>query len=121
MQRRSVSIAAAALAALAAFPADSSAESRLLQDARRTAWMFVAERATGIDEKHPAPLLASPEGVAGAELSWIRASGLRPGSVQLDLAPGLALRADWDRYRPKLVQVRERIDTLLLGLQLTFP
>jgi len=122
MQRRSVSIAAVAFAALAAYPLDSSAESRLLQDARRNAWAFLAERTTWAGEQPPLPRPASFDGVAIAELSWVRTSELRPGgSVQLDLAPGMALWADWDRYRPKAVQMRDRIDTLLLGLQFTFP
>jgi len=45
----------------------------------------------------------------------------RPGgSVQLEIDGSVALWADWDRYRPKTAQVRESVDTILFGLQVTF-
>lgn len=100
--------------ALAVPAFDSAAESGLLQDARRNAWTVLAERP--VEKLPPAPLV-SPE---GAEFGWVRSSGLKPGSsLQLDLAPGWAVCADWDRQRPK-TQVRETIDTFLLGLYYRF-
>ena len=118
MVRRSVRLAAVALAALAAFPFDSFADSQLLQDARRNAWAALSEGAAGSEEKRPSMRALSPE---GAELGWLKRSDLKPGSgLQLDLAPGFAVCADWDRYRPKGVPVREAIDTLLVGFQFTF-
>jgi hypothetical protein len=119
MVRRSVRLAAVALAALAAFPFDSFADSQLLQDARRNAWAMLSERAAWGEEKRPSMRQLSPED--GAELGWLKRSDLKPGSgLQLDLAPGFAVCADWDRYRPKGVPVREAIDTLLVGFQFTF-
>jgi hypothetical protein len=121
MVRRSVRLAAVALAAIAALPFDSFADSRLLQDTRRNAWAFLSERSPWGDDKIEALRILSPAGVPGSEISWLKSSDLKPGSgLQLDLEQGWALRADWDRYRPRAVQVRETVDTLLLGLQYTF-
>jgi hypothetical protein len=118
MVRRSVRLAAVALAALAAFPFDSFADSRLPEDARRNAWAALSERAAWGEEKRPSMRQPSPEGV---ELGWLKRSDLKPGSgLQLDLAPGFAVCADWDRYRPKGVPVRDAIDTLLVGFQFSF-
>jgi len=118
MVRRAVRLAALALATLAAVPVDSSADSGLLQDARRDAWAALSERAAWSEEKRPSMRALSPE---GAELGWLKSSDLKPGSgLQLDLAPGVTVCADWDRYRPKGAPVREAIDTLLLGFQFTF-
>jgi hypothetical protein len=108
---------AAVLAALAAVPHGVLAQSQSddLQSARRDRWALQAERAAWDSEQALRSL--SP---AGADTGWLRSAEFKP-AVQVGLAPGWALCADWDRYRPKVVQVRESIDTILLGLQYKFP
>ena len=121
MQQRWMPFAAAAASLLAAFPFDSFADSQLLQDVRRDAWALLAKSSASLAEKLPAPPALSPSGVSAAELGWVKPSELRPGgSVQLECESGVALWADWDRYRPKMAQVRDSVDTLLIGLQVTF-
>jgi hypothetical protein len=121
MQYRWVPFASAAAAVLAALPRESLADSRLLQDTRRSAWALLAERGESLFEKVPVTRVVSPDGVSSAEFGWVKPSDPRPGgSVQLELDRGVALWADWDRYRPKAAQVRETIDTLLVGLQFRF-
>jgi len=118
MVRRSVRLAALALATLASVPPDVLADQ---QDARGNRWTLSSERSARGDEKLEALRVLSPAGVLGPEINWVKTSDLKPGSgLQLELEQGWALRADWDRYRPKAVQVREAIDTFLLGLQYTF-
>jgi hypothetical protein len=116
--RRSIRLAAISFAALAAVPNDVLAE---VQGASRNAWALLAERATGREDKPETLRVLSPAGVSPAEFGWVKASDLKPGAgLQLDLAAGLALRAEWERYRPRGVQARETVDTLLLGLQFAF-
>ena len=118
MVRRSVRLAVVALATLAAVPPDVLAD---LQDARRSRWMLSSERSSRSDDRVETLRTLSPAGVPGPEISWLKTSDLKPGSgLLLELEQGWALRADWDRYRPKAVQVRETIDTFLLGVQYTF-
>jgi hypothetical protein len=113
---------AAALAALSAVPPSvfAQSQSEALQSPRRDPWALVAERALW-DAEQPQALRASPgfSGVSDAGPGWLRSAEFKP-AVQLDLAQGWALCADWDRVRPKAVQLRESIDTFLLGLQLRF-
>ena len=119
MERRSYSIAVAVFAALAAFSSQSSAEPPLLQDTRPGGWTLLSERTARVDEPSM-PRAVSPDGVS-AELGWVKYVDLKPGNgLQLDLAQGWAVRADWDRQRPRMVQARETVDTLLLGLQYRF-
>ena len=121
MQRRWVSIATAAVAVFAALPLESSADSRLLQDTRRSTWALLAERGESLFEKLSATRALSPDGVSSADFGWLKPCDPRPGgSVQLELERGLALWADWDRYRPKAPQVRETVDTVVVGLQFRF-
>jgi len=121
MRRRWIPVATAAAALIAALPLESSADSRLLQDARRSAWTVLAERGESFLEKLPAARTLSPDGVSSAEFGWLKPSDPRPGGcLQLELDKGLALWADWDRYRPKTPQVRETVDTVLVGLQFRF-
>jgi hypothetical protein len=116
MVRRSVGLAVS-FAALAAVPNDVFAD---LQTVHRAAWTLSPERSGWAEEKVEGRAL-SPAGVLSAELGWLKTSDLKPGSgLQLDIAQSWALCADWERYRPKAVQVRESIDTLLVGLQYTF-
>jgi hypothetical protein len=107
---------AAALAALSAVPPGALAQSQAdsLQSARRERWALIAERALWDAEQAPRAVSS-----ASADPGWLRSADFRP-AVQVDLAQGWALCADWDRYRPKAVQMRESIDTLLLGLQYKF-
>jgi hypothetical protein len=114
--RRSIRLAAVSLAALAALPNDAFADPR----ARESWWALSVERPR-VEERTEALAKLAPA-AAFSELGWVRPSDLKPGAgLQLDLAAGLALCADWERYRPKGVQARETVDTLLLGLQVTFP
>jgi hypothetical protein len=116
--RRSIRLAAISFAAFAAVPNDVLAQ---VQGASRNAWALLAERTAWREDKPETLHVLSPAGVSPAEFGWVKASELKPGSgLQLDLAAGLALSAEWERYRPKGVQVRETVDTLLLGLQFTF-
>src|SRR3954471_918521 len=116
MVRRSIRLAAVSFAALAALPNDAFADPR----ARESWWALSAERPR-FDERTEALGKLVPAAVL-PELGWVRPSDLKPGAgLQLDLAAGLALCADWERYRPRGVQAREKVDTLLLGCQLTFP
>lgn len=109
---------AAALAALAAVPPGVLAQSGSdgLQSARRDRWALIAER-WGAEAQSLRTL--SSASVFDADPGWLRSSDFKP-AVQVDLAQGWALCADWARYRPKAVQVRESIDTLVLGLQYKF-
>src|SRR6185295_4196993 len=117
MQRRWIPVATAAAALFGALPFESSADSRLLQDTRRSAGSLLAERGEPLFEKLPATRALSRDGVSSAEFGWLKQNDPRPGgSFQLELERGLALWADWDRYRPKTPQVRETVDTLLVGL-----
>ena len=121
MQRRWIPVATAAAALFAALPLESSADSRLLQDTRRNTWALLSERAARIDDKLESLTFLSPAGVPGPEISWLKTADLKPsGGLQLGLADGWTLRADWERYRPRAVQVRETIDTFLLALQYSF-
>ena len=121
MQRRWVPVATAAAVVFAALPFESFADSRLLQDARRNAWAVLAERGESLFEKLPVKRALSPDGVPSADFGWLKPCDPRPGgSVQLELERGLALWADWDRYRPKAPQVRETVDTLVVGLRFRF-
>jgi hypothetical protein len=106
----------AVLAALAAFPPVVLAQSQSddLQSARDR-WALLAERAVQDSEQALRRLLP-----AGADTGWLRSAEFKP-AVQVGLAQGWALCADWDRYRPKVVQARESVDTFLLGLQYKFP
>ena len=121
MQRSRFRIAAA-LEALSAVPPAVFAQSPsdALQSPRRDRWALVAERALW-DAEQPPALRTSPgfNGVSGADPGWLRSADFKP-TVQLDLAQGWALCADWERVRPKAVQLRESIDTFLLGLQYKF-
>jgi hypothetical protein len=110
MERSAFRIAAA-LAALAAVPSGvlAQAQSATLQSAR---WSLIAEQAQAA--RNP-----SSASVFEADPGWLRSADFKP-AVQVDLAQGWALCADWARYRPKVVQVRESIDTLVLGLQYKF-
>ena len=112
---------AAALAALAAIPPNVLAQSGSegLQSARRDRWALIAERALWDAEEAQSPRTHSSAGIFDADPGWLRSSDFKP-AVQVDLAQGWALCADWARYRPKAVQVRESVDTLLLGLQYKF-
>jgi hypothetical protein len=116
MQRSSLRIAAA-IAALGAAPPAVFAQSLVddPQSARRDRWVLAAERALWEGEQ---ALRSIPP--AGLDAGWLRSTDFRP-SVQVGLAQGWALCADWDRYRPKVVHARESIDTFLLGLQYKFP
>ena len=108
---------AAALVALAAVPPAVLAESQsdTQQSARRERWALIAERALwDAEQRNPSSVSAFD-----TDPGWLRSSGFKP-AMQVDLAQGWALCADWDRYRPKVVQVRESIDTFLLGLQYKF-
>jgi hypothetical protein len=109
---------AAVLAALSAVPPSALAQSPSdsLQSARRERWALIAERALWDAGQLRSPSSAS---VFPADPGWLRSADFKP-AVQVDLAQGWALCADWDRYRPKVVQVRESVDTLLLGLQFKF-
>jgi hypothetical protein len=116
--RRSIRLAAISFAALAAVPNDVLAE---VEGVSRNAWALLAERTAWREDMPETVRVLSPAGVLPAEFGWVKASDLKPGAgLQLDLAAGLALFADYERYRPKGVQVRETVDTLLLGLQFTF-
>jgi hypothetical protein len=118
MVRRTVRLAAVSLAALAAVPNVVFAD---LQKTGRASWTLSAERDSWSEDKAEMLRAASPAGVFGAEIGWLKISDLRPGSgLQLDLAQSWALCADWDRQRPKMMQVRETIDTFLLGVQYRF-
>ena len=118
MVRRSVRLAALALATLASVPPDVLADQ---QDARRIRWTLSPERSARGDDRLEALRVLSPAGVLGSEINWVKSSDLKPGSrLQLDLAQGWTLCADWERYRPRAVQVRDAIDTFLLGVQYTF-
>jgi hypothetical protein len=120
MERSAFRIAAA-LAALAAVPPSvlAQSESDGLQIARRDRWTLVAERALWDAEQAQPRRTLSAASVFDADPGWLRSSDFKP-AVQVDLAQGWALCADWARYRPKAVQVRESVDTLLLGLQYKF-
>jgi hypothetical protein len=108
---------AATLAGLAALSLNALADP---QDARSSSWALSSERSSWSDDRETVRALA-PAGVFGAEIGWLKGSDLRPGSgLQLGLAQSWALRADWDRQRPMTVQVREPVDTFLLGLQYRF-
>jgi hypothetical protein len=121
MERRSCSIAVAAFAALAALSAESAAQSPLLQDTRPGGWTLLSERSAWSDDTPLMPQAVSPAGVSAAGLGWVRYADLKPGSgLLLDLAPSWAMRADWDRQRPGVAQVRETVDTFLLGVQYRF-
>ena len=114
--RRSIRLAVVSLAALAALPNDAFADPK----ARQAWWALSAERPR-VEERSEALPKLTPAAVSPAELGWVRPSDLKPGAgLQLDLAAGLALCADFERYRPRGVQTRETVDTLLLGLQFTF-
>ena len=119
MERSAFRIAAA-LAALAAVPPGvlAQADADSLQSARRDRWALIAERAVW-DSAQALPAVSSAA-APGADPGWLRTSGFNP-AVQVGLAPSWVLCAEWDRYRPKAVQVRESIDTFLLGLQYKFP
>ena len=92
-----------------------------MQNASRDAWALLAERTAWREDRLEVPRVLSPAGASAAEFGWLRPTDLKPGAgLQLDLAAGLALCAEWERYRPKGVQVRETVDTLVLGLQFTF-
>ena|ERR1041385_3774418 len=122
MPRLPPPLAAVAAAALFAFPPQIQAQPPLLQSARPVHLSLPAERPAWDEDKLIAPRAMSPSGVAAAELGWLRAAEARPGSgVQLELEQGWALYADWDRYRTKVPQVRETVDTIRVGLQLRFP
>jgi len=112
---------AAALAALAAVPPGVLAQSETdsLQSARREGWALIADRALWDAEQVLAARNPSVASVFDADPGWLRSSDFRP-AVQVGLAQGWALCADWARYRPRAVPVRESIDTLLLGLQYQF-
>jgi hypothetical protein len=112
---------AAALAALAAVPPGVLAETQsdASQGARRERWALIAGRSLwDVDQTQPARTPSSA-GVFEADPGWLRSSDFKP-ALQVDLSQGWALCADWARYRPKVVQVRESIDTLLLGFQYKF-
>jgi hypothetical protein len=114
---RSISLAVS-VAALAAVPNDVFAD---LQKAHRASWTLAPERSGWTEEKAEARLALSSAGVLSAEPGWVKTSDLKPGSgLQLDIAQSWALYADWERYRPRAVQARETVDTLLVGLQYTF-
>ena len=108
---------AAVLAALGAVPPAVLAQSQAEDpnSARREKWAMVADRA--LWEGEQALRSFSP---AGVDAGWLRSTDFKP-TVQVDLAQGWVLCADWGRYRPKAVQARESIDTFLLGLQYKFP
>ena len=118
MQRRSGLVAALLLAAATSFPFDASSDSGSLQDARRTRWALAADREAPAQESpspFPKPSLPS------AGLGWVKAGEAKPDcALQLELDQSWAFYADWDRYRTKLPQVRDTVDTLLVGLQLKF-
>jgi hypothetical protein len=118
MERRLIGLAAAfaALTALSsAVFAQSAAES--LQNGRRDRWILVSERG----EQAPAFRTLYSDSVFGAEMGMLRSSDFRPSlGLQLDLAQSWVLCADWDRYRPKMLQARDNVDTFLLGLQYRF-
>ena len=117
MWRCSIRIAAT-LAALAALPLDALADP---QDARPGSWVLSSERSSWSDGRVETVRSLSPAGVSNAEIGWLRGGDLKPGSgLQLGLAQNWALCADWDRQRPMTVQVREPIDTFLLGVQYRF-
>jgi len=116
--RRSIRIATISFAALAAVPNDVLAQ---VEGASGNAWALLAERTAWREDKPETLRVLSAAGVSPAEFGWVKASDLKPGSgLQLDLAAGLAFFADYERYRPRGVQVRDTVDTLLLGLQFTF-
>jgi hypothetical protein len=117
MVRRSISLAVS-VAALAVVTNDVFAD---LQETHRASWTLAPERSGWTEEKAEARLALSPTGVSSAELGWLKTTDLKPGGgLQLDIAQSWALYADWERYRPRAVQVRETVDTLLLGLQFSF-
>jgi hypothetical protein len=109
---------AAALAALVAVPPGVLAESQS-DSARRERWTLIAERALWDADQAQVARNPSSVSVFEADPGWLRSSDFKP-AVQVDLAQGWALCADWARYRPRAVQVRESIDTVLLGLQYKF-
>ena len=115
--RRSIRLAVS-VAALAAVPNAVFAD---LQKTHRASWTLAPERSGGTEEKAEAVRAVSSAGALSAEFGWLKTADLKPGSgLQLDIAQSWALYADWERYRPRAVQVRETVDTLLLGLQFTF-
>jgi len=118
MPGRSSRIAAVALTALASLPFDASSDSGALQDPRRSRWMLaVQHEAAPLESQELLPKLSSP----GGGIGWVKAGEAKPDcALQLKLEEGWALYADWDRYRTKLPQVRETVDTVLVGLQLKF-
>jgi hypothetical protein len=118
MPGRSSRIAAVALTALASFPFDASSDSGALQDPRRSRWMLaVQHEAAPLESPELSPKLSPP----GGGIGWVKAGEAKPDcALQLKLEEGWALYADWDRYRTKLPQVRETVDTVLVGLQLKF-
>jgi hypothetical protein len=122
MPHRLPLLAAATAATLIGFSLEIQAQPSSLQDARPAPFALPADRAAWDEDKLLALRVTSPSGVAGAELGWAKATETRPGGgLQLDLDQGWALYADWDRYRTKLPQVRETVDTLLVGLHYKFP
>ena len=121
MPHRPLLLAAAAAASLSALAPEIQAQPPSLQDARPMRLALPAERPAWEEDKLLAPRVMSPSGVAGADLGWLKACEAKPGGgVQLELEQGLALYADWERYRTKLPQVRETVDTILVGLRLKF-
>jgi len=119
MEHRFVCVAAI-LATLAAIPLNSLAQSASLQEPSRTQWALLSERSSKDLEPGQA-LRTQISDVSGAEIGWLKISDLKPGAgLQLDIAQSWALHADWDRHRPKTPQVRDTIDTFLLGVQYKF-
>jgi hypothetical protein len=118
MVRRSVRLAAVSLAALAAVPNDVFADP---QTTHRASWTLSPERSSWGADKAETPRTPSLSGVFNAEIGWLKINDFRPGGgLQLDIAQSWVLCADWDRHRPTTPQVRETVDTFLLGLQYKF-
>jgi hypothetical protein len=118
MPRRSSNVVAAALAAAASFPFDAASDSGSLQDARRARWALAVDREPLAQES---PSLFPKLSPSSAGIGWAKTGEAKPDcALQLELEQGWALYADWDRYRTKLPQVRDTVDTILVGLQLRF-
>jgi hypothetical protein len=121
MQRLPVRLSTAAAAALLAFPPEIQAQPPGLQSARPGHLALPAERPAWDEAKLLALRAMSPADVAKPEIGWLKAAETRPGGgMELALDRDLALYADWDRYRTRLPQVRETVDTIVVGLHYQF-
>jgi hypothetical protein len=116
--RRLIRLAAISFAAFAAVPSDVLAQ---VQGASRNAWALLAERTAWREDKAETLRALSPAGVSPTEFGWVKASELKPGSgLQLDLAAGLALSAEWERYRFDALGSKSNTDLYSVGFAYRF-